>query len=137
MLVHRNAYIALPVSSTISFRIEIMLILSLLSFCLTTACAVSEDYSHKKSLITVQKGNIPIVLSAPHGGRYLISGVPERNGKQITRNFITQRDANTSELAEDLSLALEKRFGAKPYLIIARFDRKYLDANRRPDEAYE
>jgi N-formylglutamate amidohydrolase len=86
--------------------------------------------------VLVQKGNLPIIISAPHGGMLEVPGVPERLGKGVAK-FFTVRDANTAGLAEAFSDALEKNLGGKPWLVVARFDRKYVDANRSPERAYE
>src|SRR5438132_1609741 len=80
-------------------------------------------------LITIVRGELPIIISAPHGGRRSIAGVPERTNKDATR-FVAVRDENTAEIAEALASEIEKRLGGKPYLVIARFERKYIDANR-------
>src|SRR5215475_1338422 len=79
---------------------------------------------------------LPIILSAPHGGRQSIPGVPVRIGAGVTQ-FATGRDNNTDELAEILALRLENRLNAKPFLVVASFERKYLDANRPSENAYE
>ena len=51
--------------------------------------------------------------------------------------FATGRDNNTDELAETIAVQLEKRLNAKPFLVVARIERKYLDANRPTESAYE
>ena len=51
--------------------------------------------------------------------------------------FATGRDNNTDELTETIAARLEQRLNAKPFLIVARFERKYLDANRPTESAYE
>jgi N-formylglutamate amidohydrolase len=51
--------------------------------------------------------------------------------------FATGRDNNTDELAETIARRLEKKLNAKPFLIVARFERRYLDANRPSESAYE
>ncbi len=79
---------------------------------------------------------LPIILSAPHGGRQSIPGVPVRRGSGVAQ-FVTGRDNNTDELAETIALELEKRLNGKPFLVVARFERKYLDANRSSETAYE
>jgi N-formylglutamate amidohydrolase len=79
---------------------------------------------------------LPIILSAPHGGRQAIPGVPVRRGAGVAQ-FATGRDNNTDELTETIAIELEKRLAAKPFLIVARFERKYLDANRPSESAYE
>ena len=89
-----------------------------------------EDFVH------VQKGTLPVIVSAPHGGRKKLPDVPERLGKGIA-NFQTVLDANTAELAETFSAELEKLLNGKPWVVIAKFDRKYVDANRPRELAYE
>jgi N-formylglutamate amidohydrolase len=94
------------------------------------------DHASPEGLRVFQTGDLPIILSAPHGGREAIPGVPQRRG-DAARKFATVRDENTAELAESLGAALQKNLGAKPYLVIARFARKYADANRPAADAYE
>ena len=81
-------------------------------------------------------GMLPIILSAPHGGRLAIPGVPVRRGAGVAQ-FATGRDYNTDELTERVAVELEKMLHAKPFLVVARFERKYLDANRPRENAYE
>ena len=50
-------------------------------------------------MLTVWAGMLPIILSAPHGGRQSIPGVAVRRGAGVTQ-FATGRDNNTDELAE-------------------------------------
>lgn len=87
-------------------------------------------------LVTVQKGTLPIILSSPHGGKAPIKETPVRKGAGVLR-FVTTRDGNTAELTEKLADAIEKALGGRPYVVIARFDRKYADPNRAAEEAYE
>jgi N-formylglutamate amidohydrolase len=89
-----------------------------------------------EKLVTVRTGTLPIIVSAPHGGRKAIPGVKERKGNGVTQ-FVTVRDEYTAELAEKLAAALEKTVGGKPYVVIARFERKYIDVNRPAKDAYE
>jgi N-formylglutamate amidohydrolase len=86
--------------------------------------------------VTVQKGTLPIIISAPHGGKTKVPDVPERVGKGLT-NFYTMRDEHTIELTEKFVAELEKLFGGKPWVVIARFERKYADVNRSREEGYE
>ena len=109
----------------------------LLALAAAAAAILSTADSPKPAdLVLVQKGTLPIIVSAPHGGRIAVPGVPERVGKGLT-NFQTVRDDHTAELAEDLAAEVEKQLTGKPWLIVARFDRKYLDANRAAEEGYE
>ena len=88
------------------------------------------------SLITIQKGDLPIILSAPHGGSDAIPDAPKRRGVGVT-SFNSITDAGTDKLTEKLADEIEKQLGKRPYLVIAKFHRQYLDANRRPSDAYE
>jgi len=84
-------------------------------------------------LITVQPGNLPIILSSPHGGRTPIPGAQPR---EAANGAVLVRDDNTAELTLALADAIEHELGARPYVVIARFQRKFADANRAPAEAY-
>ncbi len=94
------------------------------------------DAPKLEEFVTVQKGALPVILSAPHGGKKKVPDVPERTGKGLT-NFQTVRDENTAELTEKLAGEIEMEIKAKPWVVIARFERKYLDVNRPPAEGYE
>lgn len=74
-------------------------------------------------------GDLPIVISAPHGGTMLPSEIPDRTSGTLTR------DLNTEELARDVVNAFVARFGRRPHLIICRLSRRKLDANREIVEA--
>lgn len=96
----------------------------------------AQNPSESEKLLTLWAGMLPIILSAPHGGRQAIPGVPVRSGVGVVQ-FATGRDNNTDELAETIARRLEQKLNAKPFLIVARFERKYLDANRPSESAYE
>jgi N-formylglutamate amidohydrolase len=96
----------------------------------------AQEQREPTTLLTVWAGMLPIILSAPHGGRESIPGVPVRRGIGVPQ-FTTERDNNTAELTEAIANAIGDRLGAKPFVIIARFERKYLDANRPHAAAYE
>jgi N-formylglutamate amidohydrolase len=87
-------------------------------------------------LMDVGRGTIPIVISAPHGGQEDVPDVPPRENKDAER-FVTGADVNTRELAHKMIAEIESRFGGKPYFCVARFRRRFLDVNRRPEDAYE
>ncbi|MCS6865682.1 MAG: N-formylglutamate amidohydrolase [Gemmataceae bacterium] len=97
----------------------------------------NDNTTHRiADFVTVQKGNLPIIISVPHGGRKKVPDVPERLGKGIN-NFHTVRDENTAELAERFLVELEKLLKGQVWAVIARFERKYLDVNRAREEGYE
>ncbi|QOV88480.1 N-formylglutamate amidohydrolase [Humisphaera borealis] len=89
-----------------------------------------------EALVTIGKGTLPIILSSPHGGRTAIPDTPPRKGEGIQK-FVAVRDDNTAELTEKLADAIEKQLGGRPYVVIARFERKFADPNRVAADAYE
>jgi N-formylglutamate amidohydrolase len=92
--------------------------------------------SEPEPLVLAKAGNIPIILSAPHGGRTAIPDVePRKNGGAT--DFNTVRDENTAELATLIASAIEKRLHGKPYLVIAQFERRFVDVNRTEEMGVE
>ena len=93
-------------------------------------------------MVFIQRGTLPIVISAPHGGTVApYVGCPERTGHELPLGklgFVKSRDSNTRELALAIAAEIERRTGEKPYLVLASVHRKYVDFNR-PDTrmAYE
>jgi N-formylglutamate amidohydrolase len=112
----------------------VLVLIVLVAFVPATPAAPEEV--KPEDLVTIQKGTLPIIISAPHGGRKAVPNVPERKGIGIA-NFTTVHDAYTSEIAEKLAAGLEKQLKGKVWLVIARFDRKYIDANRPREQSYE
>lgn len=91
-------------------------------------------------LVKVQRGTMPVILSAPHGGRLMIPDVPERKGEGLPKGssgFSVAFDSETDLLLVELADAIEKRTGKKPYFVYAKFSRRYADCNRPPEIAYE
>src|SRR5262245_55966698 len=110
-------------------------------FGLALACAfpaLAADPPAFKPLdyVTFQTGKIPILISAPHGGGKDVPGATPRTGEGLAKGpsgFFTGRDLGSEELAYAIAEAVEKKFGAKPYLVVAKFHRKFIDANRPPE----
>ncbi len=86
--------------------------------------------------ITVQKGSLPVIISAPHGGSQTLPDIPDRTG-QGKAKFVVVQDTGTDKLAAKLADAIEKRMMGRPYLVIAHFRRKQVDVNRPAKDAYE
>ncbi len=82
-------------------------------------------------LVTAQRGQIPVILVAPHGGLIRIPGVRDRKAG------VTVTDSGTAELALLISQRVTAKLGGKPYVVIAQFVRKNADANRPAAEAFE
>ena len=96
-----------------------------------------------KPLVYVERGDLPIILSAPHGGRMKVPGAAVRTGggilipKGVKNTFTFALDANVDLIAQTLADDIEKRTGHRPYVVIANFGRRFVDANRMPEEGYE
>jgi N-formylglutamate amidohydrolase len=93
------------------------------------------------NLVSRHQGTLPVILSCPHDGKESPTGVPdERTGEGIPSDcppFRTVSDLHTCEITEGVSQSLLDVFGEAPYVVNAEFDRKYIDANRRAECAYE
>lgn len=87
-------------------------------------------------LIEIQRGELPIVISAPHGGRLPIPNCPLRVNYKVPQ-FVTVLDTNSDKLAHETAAELEKALGKKPWVVIAKFSRKYVDANRPVEHGAE
>lgn len=113
-----------------------LLCCSLLSSSLAGIGTPSAEAQTSNRLVSIEPGDLPIILTAPHGGSDAIPGVPKRQGTGVSL-FRFKSDDFTDQLTEKLADAIEQRLGRRPYVVIARFHRKYLDANRRARDAYE
>jgi N-formylglutamate amidohydrolase len=74
-------------------------------------------------------GDLPLVISAPHGGTLVPGEIPDRTVGTTTR------DLNTDELAREVVAAFVARFGKRPHLIVSKLHRRKLDPNREIVEA--
>jgi len=91
-------------------------------------------------LVITQQGNMPIIISAPHGGTMKIPDCPERKGDGLVKGgsgFSIAYDRNVDLVCRELAAAIEKNTGKKPYFVYAKFSRRYADANRPPEVGYE
>ena len=92
-------------------------------------------------LVLVQQDTLPIIMTVPHGGRQAIPEIAERNiegktggrGKGKWAGFVKGGDFNTDILAQDIAAEIQELTGKAPYLVLAKFERKYIDANRPPE----
>ncbi len=117
--------------------------LLLLAGVLTVSCGVSspedvdppvsyiagETHFGRNSYIEYIVGDLPIIISAPHGGSLEPDEIPDRTWGTFVRDRYTQ------ELAREISAALQQLTGGRPHLIICRLRRTRLDANRDLYEA--
>lgn len=71
-------------------------------------------------------GNLPLVISVPHGGLLEPESIPDRT----CNNPTTVTDSYTIELARQLDTALFNLTGCRPHLIICNLKRTKVDCNR-------
>lgn len=90
-----------------------------------------------KDLVLVRAGTMPVVLTAPHGGEAAIPGVGPRDVRGKGERYNAGQDPRTDRLAIGIADEVKALTGKSPYLVVARFHRKYIDANRPPDVAYD
>ncbi len=80
--------------------------------------------------IDFHPGDLPLIISVPHGGYEQPEGVPDR-----TMGTKGHHDVQTLEMGNDISKFCFERTGRRPYLIINRLHRSKLDANREQFDA--
>ena len=73
------------------------------------------------------QGDLPIIISAPHGGRIKDKAIPDRT-KGVLRS-----DLNTDKLAMQVYEAFKKK-GKTPHLVICHLHRIKVDCNRSKEE---
>jgi hypothetical protein len=74
-------------------------------------------------------GDLPLVVTSPHGGDLLPAELRTRT------QGVTDRDANTRELARAMADALHAATGKRPHLVVSHLHRRKLDPNRELAEA--
>ena len=95
------------------------------------AAALPGAVSAGSPLVISTDGSLPLLLTVPHDGEEPIGAVPVRTVGAIVREL------GTRPLAEKVASLLEQKLKARPRLVIARFSRKYLDANRAERDAMQ
>lgn len=96
---------------------------------IAAAPSPATTYHGRNQYIEYLPGDLPIVISAPHGGTLVPSEIPDRT------SGTTVRDTNTEELVRTIGDALAALTGKRPHVIICRLRRIKLDANREIVEA--
>ena len=88
-----------------------------------------QSYYGRNAYTTYYPGNIPIILSIPHGGDITPSEISNRT------YGVTVTDSNTIELGMAISNYLFSNYNIRPHVIINNLKRTKLDANRDKTEA--
>jgi len=113
-------------------KVLFLSIITFLPFLLFSQTYVpGQIYYDSTGYIEYRAGNLPIILSSPHGGNLRPSSIPNRNcsGCKYTK------DAWTKEVTEGIYNEMSSETGCYPHVIINWLHRKKLDANRDIIEA--
>lgn len=85
----------------------------------------------KNNHIRYYQGDIPLILSAPHGGKFSPNDITDRS------SGVFDLDEYTLELTEDIIQEFHLQIGKIPYVIIGDISRTKVDLNRQREKAYE
>lgn len=89
-------------------------------------------------LVKRHRGTMPIILTCPHDGTESPPNVRERTAAATPAScqFNTGRDRETALITESVAQKILDLTGLSPYVVIARFHRRFIDANRSSDCAF-
>ena len=117
-------------------------LIAMLAIILASTVAAPAQEKTPADLVLVQQGTLPIILTAPHGGREPVPGLAPRDitnkpkGNDPLR-YVVGADINTDVIVQGIAREIKQLTGEAPYMVMARFQRKFIDANRVPDVAYD
>ncbi len=83
-----------------------------------------------KNYVKYYEGNLPIILSAPHGGDEKPSDIKTR------KKGVFEKDDFTFELTEEIIKQFQKQVNKTPYCVIATISREKVDINRNITDAF-
>ena len=94
-------------------------------------------YSERR-LVKRHRGTMPVILTSPHDGSESPANVTERTDAATPAgcDFVNSRDTETASITEAVAQKILDLKGLSPYVVIARFHRKFIDANRRANCAF-
>lgn len=108
-----------------------LLFLSLVSTGQSQIFIPGQSYFGTNGYVEYLAGNLPIIITAPHGGLLNPSSIPDRDCVGCS----TVNDFNTQELARAFAMAVHEKTGCWPHVIFNKLHRRKLDANREITEA--
>ena len=92
----------------------------------------------ERLLVKRHRGTMPVILTSPHDGSEAPANVTERTDAATPAgcDFVTSRDTGTATITEAVARRILDLTGLSPYVVIARYHRRFIDANRRADCAF-
>lgn len=91
---------------------------------------VGKTYTDQENWTAFIVGDLPLIISVPHGGTTVSPDVPVRNCKDA----VTVTDSKTIELVKEIEKAFLEKYNARPFIIISNLSRKNVDQNRAIQE---
>ena len=93
------------------------------------------SYFNSNGYVEYIFGNLPIIISVPHGGWISPNDIPNRTETVCGLAVTTVRDSYTQEIARALDTAFKNMMGCRPHTIICKINRTKVDMNRPMEEA--
>ncbi len=100
-------------------------------FCTLLVFITFAEPANLNTYILIQEGDIPILLTVPHGG------YDKLDDASLRKVGVFKADLYTFELAESINFYIQKKIGKKINIVAAKFSRKYIDANRPKEDAFK
>jgi autotransporter-associated beta strand protein len=93
-------------------------------------------YFGRSNYIEYTAGDLPFIMSAPHGGTLNPTEIPDRTNCTTCSgwDFSTATDTATDDVARRVLAELGKLTGHLPHIVICRLDRNKIDCNREVGE---
>jgi N-formylglutamate amidohydrolase len=89
-------------------------------------------------MVSRHAGSLPVLLTCSHGGTAKPPGVSQRTGSTPDcPPFKISSDRFTKEITIAVAQLMLETLGEAPYVVIAEYHRKYIDANRSEHCAFE
>ena len=123
---HWSSYNRAEINPTLTMFVRTFLI-----FVVSVLLPLTVNAYDPAKKIVAAKGSMPLILTVPHdGGEFLGLTQNRSDGESI-------RDLHTRKLAENVVKLIEKKTGKRPYIVVAKFSRTFLDANRAENKAMD
>ena len=86
----------------------------------------------EERLVKRHRGTMPVVLTSPHDGKVAPPGVDARTKDATPEGcgFSTESDRQTAFITQSVAQTILDRTGLSPYVVVADFNRDFIDANR-------
>jgi len=108
-----------------------LFLLLISSFVYAQKWEVGKTYTDQEKWTEFTVGDLPLIVSVPHGGIVSLPNEAIRDCK----GAVTVTDSKTIELVKEIEKAFLEKYNARPFIILSNLSRKHLDQNRDIEEA--